>query len=144
MSEPVVTIHRISDSKQKYNYVVIALLYNNLWVWVRQKNRTTWELPGGHIEADETPIEAALRELFEETGATNCSLTPLCDFAVSHSNKNSFNRFYFATTSELGNLPISEIEEVGLFSDLPPHPLTHGEIQKQLFKIAKEHYSKHT
>jgi 8-oxo-dGTP diphosphatase len=143
VSEPVVTIHNVSDSSRKYNYVVIALTYNNLWVWVKQRNRITWELPGGHIEPDETPIEAALRELFEETGTVNCTIVPLCDFTVKHNRSESFNRFYYAKTSELGNLPISEIEEVGLFSDFPPHPLTHGEIQKQLFEIAKEHYSKH-
>lgn len=142
MSEPVVTMHRISNSKQNYSYVVIALVYKSSWVWVKQKNRTTWELPGGHVELNETPIEAALRELFEETGATDCSLTPLCDFAVSHNNKDSFNRFYFATTTELGNLPESEIEEVKLFPDIPPYPLTHGTIQTQLFEIAKKHYNK--
>ena len=27
-----------------------------------------WLQPGGHVEADETPVEAAHRELFEETG----------------------------------------------------------------------------
>lgn len=144
MSEPIVTIHSISESNRKYNYVVIALNYNNLWVWVKQRSRVTWELPGGHIELDETPIEAALRELFEETGAINCTIVPLCDFAVKHNNRESFNRFYFATTSELGKLPISEIEEIGFFPDIPTQPLTHGEIQIQLFEIAKEHFSKHT
>jgi 8-oxo-dGTP pyrophosphatase MutT (NUDIX family) len=30
----------------------------------------TWEMPGGHIEGDETPLEGAAREWAEETGCT--------------------------------------------------------------------------
>lgn len=34
----------------------------------RVKGRTTWNQPAGHLEADETLLEAAQRELREETG----------------------------------------------------------------------------
>lgn len=33
-----------------------------------------WMVPGGHVEHDETPYEAALREVQEETGFTNLNL----------------------------------------------------------------------
>ena len=37
------------------------------WIMVKNKVRG-WELPGGHVNQDEAPEEAALRELYEETG----------------------------------------------------------------------------
>ena len=38
--------------------------------WIMVKNRSRgWELPGGRIGQGEAPEEAALRELYEETGA---------------------------------------------------------------------------
>ena len=37
------------------------------WLMVEHQERG-WELPGGGIEVDETPTEAAIREVLEETG----------------------------------------------------------------------------
>lgn len=34
----------------------------------KQENRERWNLPGGHLEEDETLHKGALREVFEETG----------------------------------------------------------------------------
>ena len=35
---------------------------------VKHKKFDKWVQPGGHIETDETPEEAAIREVYEETG----------------------------------------------------------------------------
>ncbi|AXM94543.1 NUDIX hydrolase [Pseudomonas plecoglossicida] len=36
-------------------------------LFVRKRN-AKWNLPGGRVERDETPLEAAMREMAEETG----------------------------------------------------------------------------
>ena len=59
-----------------------------------------WLPPGGHIEADETPIEAALREVKEETGL---SITLLSDehVAINHWNATSFQRPFLCLLEEI-------------------------------------------
>ena len=54
----------------KLKYSVIAAQYRGKWIFCRHKARTTWEIPGGHIEPGETSDQAAFRELWEETGLT--------------------------------------------------------------------------
>lgn len=75
----IVKIHPLEAKELKY--VVIACKYKEDWLFVRHKERQTWEIPGGHIE-NEGPDQAAARELFEETGALKYTLDALCDYSV--------------------------------------------------------------
>ena len=69
-----------AGSLKEYKYVVVLSEYQGEILLSRHKKRTTWETQGGHIESGETPLEAARRELYEESGAMEYEITPLCDY----------------------------------------------------------------
>ena len=56
---------------------MLLLLRSAKTHWMPKK----WGLPGGKAEADETPIEAAIRETKEETSLNVQNLTRLKDFS---------------------------------------------------------------
>ena len=62
-----------------YRFVVLLSRMDGQFLLSRHRARTTWQNQGGHIEPGETPIEAARRELFEESGALDYDIAPLCD-----------------------------------------------------------------
>lgn len=50
----------------------------------KDPDRGLWGYPGGHVEAGETVVEAAVRELAEETGVTGEGLSVLEGIDVIH------------------------------------------------------------
>ena len=67
-----------TGSLKSYKYVVVLSEYQGKILLSRHKYRKTWETQGGHIEAGEQPLDAAKRELFEESGAVGFDIQPLC------------------------------------------------------------------
>lgn len=118
-------------------YAVIVSQYQGKWIYCKQKNRGTWEIPGGKREADEPILLTAKRELYEETGASDFELSPVCAYSVTGDAK-SYGLLCYADIKSLGRLPDSEIEGVQLFED-EPALLTYPQIQPLLFKKVK-HY----
>lgn len=52
-------------------FVAVLTNYKGKWVYCWHKRRKSFEHPGGHVEPGETPMQAAKRELYEESGIMN-------------------------------------------------------------------------
>ncbi|MEQ8155999.1 MAG: NUDIX domain-containing protein [Clostridiaceae bacterium] len=120
-------------------YAVIVTRYKEKWVFVRNKERITWELPAGHREEGEEIISAAARELVEETGATVFNITPVCIYSVDADDTEIYGQLFYAEILDIGKLPDLEIAEIK-FLDAMSENLTYPEIQPVLFKKAEEFY----
>ena len=125
MKEPVFLRNDYAELELKY--AVVAARYEGKWIFCRHKDRTTWEIPGGHIEAGETPLEAAKRELYEETGALDAQISIVGGYRLYDAGL-----LCFADVRELGPIPEnSEIAQIRLFDTLPEQ-LTYGHVHEML------------
>lgn len=135
--------HTTADEKLKF--VVIVSRYKNQWIFCKHRDRTTYELPGGHREKGEMMIDSARRELEEETGAVKYQIEPVCVYSVTgknrvnHTGEEMFGMLCFAKVESLNEKLYSEIEKIYLFDDLPEN-LTYPDIQPELFYKVMNHY----
>ncbi|MFV0350918.1 MAG: NUDIX hydrolase [Oscillospiraceae bacterium] len=121
-------------SLSSYIYVAMVSRQNGCWLLSRHLQRQTWETQGGHIERGETPLRAAHRELYEECGAKEYTMVPLCDYAAAGTTGVCF----FAEVKSCLPLPVgSEMTETKLFKHLPQN-LTYPGITPVLFACAEE------
>ncbi len=119
-----------------YKYVVVLSFYNDKIVLSKHKNRSTWETQGGHIEHGEMPLEAAKRELYEESGVVKFDMEPLCDYWAGNpeTNVGAAGVVFVAKIHEFANIPeASEMAEIKLFASLPDN-LTYEAITPVLFE----------
>ena len=128
------TLPPASLPESDLKYVIIGARYGKEWIFVRHRERQTWEMPAGHIESHEDPDRAAERELYEETGAADAELRLIADYEVRHEGKRACGRLYLAEVKKLGPLPQHEIAERKICRELPQQ-LTYPEVQRTLFSL---------
>ncbi len=114
-------------------FAVIVSKSNGKWVFCKHKERDTYECPGGHRECGENIDDTAKRELYEETGATEYVIKPVCVYSVTSCGVETFGMLYFADIKNFEKELHSEIEKVELFEDLP-EKWTYPLIQPLLLK----------
>ena len=76
-----------SITDELLKFAVIISKSNGKWVFCKHKDRDTYEVPGGHREENESIDETARRELYEETGATQFVINPICVYSVTGKNR---------------------------------------------------------
>ena len=132
---------RVYDKNTLKNikYVALCSLYNDKLLLSRHKQADSWETQSGSIEEGETPLQAAGRVLYEESGVTDAELLYACD-CMEYTSEGHVNCAVFvAIANELGNLPEGKIAEVGLF-DLLPDNLTYPFVTPSIVKKALHKY----
>lgn len=132
------------DGRANHKYVVVFSRYRGKLLLSRHRARATWETQGGHIEPGESPLQAARRELWEESGATQFSLTPVCRyFAWVDSDKphGAWGAVFFADIQALGPLPQSEMAQVQCFDALPEN-ITYPGITPHIYRRVRDRFER--
>lgn len=121
-----------------FRYAVIVSRHRGKWVLCKHKDRDTWEVPGGHREEGEDILVTAKRELYEETGAKEYLLTPICPYSVrGDAGEETFGMLYYADIARFDPLPPSEIAHISFFDEIPGN-LTYPLIQPLLVQRAAD------
>ena len=120
-----------------YKYVVVMSKYQGRILLSRHRDRSTWETQGGHIEPGETPMDAARRELYEESGAVDFDIRPVFDYWAGDENGGASGQVFAAEIRTLGPMPKSEMAEVRAFDEVPPN-VTYPAITPELFASLEE------
>ena len=130
----------VEDSDLKF--AVIISRADGKWVFCKHKDRNTYEVPGGHREEHESILETAKRELYEETGAVEYDLRPVCVYSVigrtrvNQTGEETFGMLYYAEITALQGGLHYEIGETYLMDGLPDR-WTYPLIQPKLMEEAR-------
>jgi len=75
-------------------------------------NKYSWEIPEGGGRMDEDPLDAAKRELLEETGLTAMQWTKICTLHLSNSVSDELAIIYMARELEQQTAAPEETEQI--------------------------------
>ena len=127
------TTHPLGEAPTPLRYTVMFIRYGGQWLFVRHKERDTWECAGGHIEEGESPIECARRESYEEAGVMESTITELFDYWAHSTTGNASGRVFLVEAKTLAEIPAEHEMAERTLVDMPPDKLTYELIFTTLY-----------
>ena len=124
---------QVDDTLLKF--AVILSRTQGKWVFCKHRERTTYEIPGGHREPRETIRETAERELREETGAVEFDMEQVGVYSVKTEESETFGMLFVADIFSFEDIH-SEIESILITEDLVEQ-WTYPLIQPKLLEEAR-------
>ena len=125
---------------ERLKFAVILAKTEGKWVFCKHRERETYEVPGGHREPGEAILDTAKRELYEETGALDYMLRPVCVYSVTRTGElgpeETFGMLYAAEISAFEGELHSEIEKI-LVTERLVENWTYPLIQPKLIAEAR-------
>lgn len=123
-------LNRLNDFNIKY--VSLISKYKGRWVICHHKEKDCWNCPGGGIEAGESPIQTAKRELFEETGTVQADFHPLYIYEILSDSGLSYGIQYYCEIKELKELPDFEMDKIDFVDQLPYEKMKTPQVHTRL------------
>lgn len=112
---------------QEPGYVLVLPFFRGRLILTKHQKRG-WEVPGGTIEAGEMPVQAAIRETYEETGAELDGIEWIGQYVIIGEREQPMVKsVYVARVSRLHPLPPEfETEDVRICEEYPiPEDITY-------------------
>lgn len=118
---------------------IVFPFYDDKFIMTFHSTRKSWEFPAGRREEGESPLECALRESFEETGAILMDVIPLGYYTVKTKDGNKKTAIYMSDVERFEPKPSwSETDLVKIFDEIPDNISYEDDV----YKIVMNHIEK--
>lgn len=114
---------------------IVFPFYDDKFIMTFHSTRKSWEFPAGRREEGESPLECAIREAFEETGAILENVVPLGYYTVKTKKGKQKTAIYMSGVERFEPKPSwSETDLVKIFDEIPDNVSYEDDVYKIVLK----------